>query len=644
MKNIITFGSEVKMTPLDGNIHEVTGFLVKFGHPDEADFAGDFFTKNTDFDLDLDATGKVTVYFNHGLDALLGKHKLNRGYKATLTLMDEGVWIDARLDEGIKYDALVAKLIREREAMGKSVGWSAGTLPHLFERHAIKTGIYEITSFPLGSDASITHTPADYRNKATYKTIELLPIQSSELPTDDSDSLGDAEAVQAKASNGETVKRGNVNIQLVSRGENMSDENNTQQQAQPDTSQLDQVIDSKVKTAMESLDGKLGEYRGEVKSMSDAINQLLQQMEDNPTVRKSGYFTQDGGEADPKIKSFGDFLMAVSRQDETRLKSVYGSHYKAQSGDSGAAGGYLIPQEFGTQYMNMVMRTSQVVSGVARQPVRYRSGSYPSLDVTTAPTAGGGESAEQAGVGTNTRAEGGAYTEETANFDMLKYNVTDIASGYLKAPRELIQEVAGIEALLRNMSIRSVTEKLERSILLGSGAGQPLGILNAPCAISLTNDVSGTFDVDDMAEIISRFKPMGGEVSGNNNSGGAWIMHRSMLPDLYAFEVGTGGSVWNTNPAQGPTNVLDGRPIIFSEHLAQADASGAVLLADLPSYVLFELGSMYIDFSEHADFLNGNSVWRFGARVDGKPLLNNAITLAGAGSAYTVSPFVFADD
>jgi HK97 family phage major capsid protein len=143
--------------------------------------------------------------------------------------------------------------------------------------------------------------------------------------------------------------------------------------------------------------------------------------------------------------------------------------------------------------------------------------------------------------------------------------------------------------------------------------------------------------------MISRFKPMF-SATADGFSGGVWIMHRSLLPDIYAFETGTGGSVWNTNIAQGPTMVLDGRPIIFSEHLAQANASGAILLAELASYILFELGGMYIDYSEHADFLNGNDVWRYGTRIDGKPWLNGQITLAGAGSAFTVSPFVYAND
>jgi hypothetical protein len=36
--------------------------------------------------------------------------------------------------------------------------------------------------------------------------------------------------------------------------------------------------------------------------------------------------------------------------------------------------------------------------------------------------------------------------------------------------------------------------------------------------------------------------------------------------------------------------------------------------------------------------------WRFTARNDGKPWLKKAITLAGPGATYTVSPFVYHND
>lgn len=192
MPNLIHLGSEVKMT--DKN--EVQGYLVLFGSPDEADFVGDYFTKNTDFDLNPDGTGQATMYFNHGLDPVLKNHKLNGGIKAQLSIKDKGVWIEGKLDEANEYDAMVIELIKRRQSQGKSLGWSSGVPAHLVQREEVKTGISEIKAWSLGSDASLTHTPADYRNQATYKTIELLPIHSEQSIEGESSSTVKTDSVK----------------------------------------------------------------------------------------------------------------------------------------------------------------------------------------------------------------------------------------------------------------------------------------------------------------------------------------------------------------------------------------------------------------------------------------------------------------
>ena len=76
--------------------------------------------------------------------------------------------------------------------------------------------------------------------------------------------------------------------------------------------------------------------------------------------------------------------------------------------------------------------------------------------------------------------------------------------------------------------------------------------------------------------------------------------------------------------------------------LALTDNDNSILLIEPRSYAIFEHGDFYMEFSEHADFLNGNDVWRFGQRIDGKPLLNGTIKEGNAGTANQVSPFVSA--
>ena len=149
---LITFGGPVKALP--GN--KVGGYLVRFSTAQDPDLVRDFFTPETDFDVDLPG-GKASVYYNHGLDDTLKKRRLGKG---ELKVDDVGVWIEAQLEVRDRYE----KAIYELAQAGK-LGWSSGTASHLVERQA-EGKSQRITLWPLGPDASLTPNPCEPRNSA----------------------------------------------------------------------------------------------------------------------------------------------------------------------------------------------------------------------------------------------------------------------------------------------------------------------------------------------------------------------------------------------------------------------------------------------------------------------------------------------
>ena len=92
----VTIGGELKAL---GN-GKVGGYLVRFGNPDMPDLTGDYFTAETDFDLD-DGAGKSTVLYHHGLDPVLKRRKLGSG---TVTTTDVGVWMETQLAMRDEYE------------------------------------------------------------------------------------------------------------------------------------------------------------------------------------------------------------------------------------------------------------------------------------------------------------------------------------------------------------------------------------------------------------------------------------------------------------------------------------------------------------------------------------------------------------
>jgi chorismate synthase len=93
-----------------------------FGDPANTDLTGDYFTSDTDFDLE-DGIGKSTVLYHHGQDATLKRRKLGR---AALRTDEVGVWIEAQLKLRDDYESAIYGLNLERDEPIKKLIDTAG--------------------------------------------------------------------------------------------------------------------------------------------------------------------------------------------------------------------------------------------------------------------------------------------------------------------------------------------------------------------------------------------------------------------------------------------------------------------------------------------------------------------------------------
>lgn len=165
---ILHFGSAIKALG-DG---KVGGYLVNFGSDATKDADGEWFTPETDFDTEFPS--RASIYYNHGLDPVVGRRRLAHG---TMKSDDLGVWVEAQLELSDRYQAAMYRMA----AAGK-LGWSSGSLSHITDPPREAPG-GAIKSWPLGHDASLTPIPSDRRNLAiALKSWEPPPLE--ELVTD----------------------------------------------------------------------------------------------------------------------------------------------------------------------------------------------------------------------------------------------------------------------------------------------------------------------------------------------------------------------------------------------------------------------------------------------------------------------------
>lgn len=563
----------------EGGDLELQGYGVIF---DSIDLDGEKFTKETNFFID--GVNHVPVLWSHNLKEIKGIIG-----KATIGQIDDtGVLFNIIIDRSNKYLSLVKQLV----GMGR-IGLSTGALPQTVEKDG---GV--IKSWQL-AEISLTETPAEFLTLSLAEVKEfndmlLEAASENEIESETLKSVDAQEEVVEDKDEKIDIKIGDIKME-----------------------------DNKVPVEETAQDENL-------KNINDSIARIMDMLE-NTKAAKAGYVTADGGDKEPEIKSFGDFLVAIRRGDEKRLKSVYKST-KDMGESPGSAGGYLVPTEYGNTLIQVAAMQNEVYSRVQRVPVARESGTYPALDQYFTPTAGSGATAFAGGVTAAFTAPGATFTETQPAFSTLNWRLNKVG-GYTEVENELIEDSPfAIEALLRGLFQVAIAARNERNILRGTGVGEPLGILNANAAVGVSDTTTSNFKWEDVGKMYARYKGIGGSP--------VWIIHPSVWPQIMTMN-NSSVTAWQANLASGPGNMLNGYPVITSEHMPQLGATGSVLLADLSAYVVFEKPGLSIGYSEHVGFTRDVGTWVFKQRLDGKPWLQAPVVLASPGSSYSVAPFVY---
>jgi len=347
-------------------------------------------------------------------------------------------------------------------------------------------------------------------------------------------------------------------------------------------------------------------------------------------VTTSAPAAEDGG-------SFGDFLKCVARNDVQRLREVYKSA-KALDETTGAGGGFLVPTQFEERIraVGAPMLFDQLVTA-GRGPLMLRTNAaelaLPVLEQDQPPNVE--SSALVGGVRLIWREQSADVQESEPRFEQRIFR-PHAADAYVAASTELITDAPqALEDTLVSLFGRAYAVLKARVMLRGTGVGQPRGIVGHPAAISVTRATGGTQvenDTNTILAMIQRLLP--------GSATAVWIAHPFWRSRLMATRLAETLLYTVNGQSLVYGDTLAGIPIAYSEHLPTVTSAGSLVLADLSYYAMVERASFSVAFSEHVRFLKRQSVWLFGVRVDGAPLVNAPLILADGAGNNTVSPFV----
>lgn len=255
---------------------------------------------------------------------------------------------------------------------------------------------------------------------------------------------------------------------------------------------------------------------------------------------------------------------------------------------------------------------------------------YPFVDETS--RAAG---SRQGGIRAHWLEEGGTKTATKPKFGLLELSLSKLI-GLCYATDELLEDATALGAYLYEGFAEEIGFKLDLAVLSGTGAGQPLGMLNAGCIVSIAKETgqdAATILWDNVAAMFSR-------LWGGSFNNCVWLINQNCLPQLYKMTqpVGTGG-IPVFQAANLPAMQLFGRPIIVMEQCETLGTLGDIMLVDPSQYLAITKGGLQTAQSIHVQFTTDETVYRFVYRVDGQPMWNAALT-PFKGTADTQSPFI----
>ena len=346
--------------------------------------------------------------------------------------------------------------------------------------------------------------------------------------------------------------------------------------------------------------------------------------------------TRDAG--DQPFASLGEQLMAVKMAEISKGR-IMDTRLKAPTGLSEgipADGGFLVQTDFAQMLLEKTFAASDIINRVFRLPISAGSNSIKIPAVADDSRADG---SRFGGIRAYWISEGVTKTPSYPSFKQVALELKKLI-GYTTTTDELLEDAPALGAWIQRAFASEFDFKIADAIINGDGAGKPLGILNAPCLVTVTAE-TGQGATTLVAENIIK---MWASRFGPNSGSYVWLINQNIEPQLYtmALAVGTGG-IPVYMPAGGlsglPYGTLFGRPVIPCEQCATLGTAGDIILADLSQYVMIDKGGVQSASSIHVNFTTDQTAFRFVYRCDGQPLWSNYLTPCKGSTSYQ-SPFI----
>lgn len=293
-------------------------------------------------------------------------------------------------------------------------------------------------------------------------------------------------------------------------------------------------------------------------------------------------------------------------------------------------GGFAVPTQFASRYLNRILEASIVLPRSTAWPMASKTLEIPMF------AANGGDSGPY-GVAASWIDESGVNDMNPKEFSLELMTLTARSLAlYVEAANSLVADGLSFGTQLEMAMNGSAAWTLDECFLVsGTGAGQPLSILNSAARVTVTKETGqpgGTLTYQNAVDMLARLAPGSFDRS-------VWVASQTALPQLLTMSVpvGTGGAFVPAVPSEGGRLTLLTRPLLISEKLPALGTEGDLMLCDFSAYQIGMRAEWSLDTSTHIGFRRNKTAFRLIIRIDGQPGLRTPYTPA---NGSTLSPFV----
>jgi HK97 family phage major capsid protein len=341
----------------------------------------------------------------------------------------------------------------------------------------------------------------------------------------------------------------------------------------------------------------------------DGIDQQIREWQAKPLASVTGLSGFTARSTSGPFLSLGEELQAVanaSKPGQPVDQRLYQIRNQTGLNETTASeGGFLVQSDFNYSLLKGLYETNILSSKCNHFQISGNANSIklPAVDETSR-----ADGSRWGGIQSYWKAEGALKVASQPKFRQMELNLHKLI-GLCYATDELLSDAAVLEKVVRQGFEDEIGFKVDDGIINGTGAGQPLGIMNSGALVTVDAQVGQDPDTVVTENLLDMYARM----PARNRKNAAWYINQSIEPQLYAMSlaVGAGGGpvyMPSGNLSVQPYATLFGRPVIAIEQASPLGDLGDILFADMSQYILADKGGISSDMSIHVNFLYDESV------------------------------------